>query len=93
MQENKKTTITKISTRIVICIMVLFLLSVIGCAIAIKCGATGLKPTGRGVFFYFSAKSHSRGSWLVGHPLALPLKRGGGLGKTSMVQEGEGQAN
>lgn len=42
MQENKKTTITKISTRIVICIMVLFLLSVIGCAIAIKCGATGL---------------------------------------------------
>ena len=40
--KKQKNIITKISTRIVICIMALFLLSIIGCAIAIKCGATDL---------------------------------------------------
>ncbi len=40
--EKKKISFEKISTRIVIILMVLFLLSVIGCAIAIKAGATDL---------------------------------------------------
>ncbi len=40
--EKKKFSIEKLSTRLVIIIMALFLLSVIGCAIAVKCGATDL---------------------------------------------------
>lgn len=40
--EKKKFSIEKLSTRIVIVIMILFLLSVIGVAIAVKCGATDL---------------------------------------------------
>lgn len=39
---NRKRSVETISTRIVIIIMVLFLLSVIACAIAVKCGATEL---------------------------------------------------